>query len=495
MKYINYLTFLLLSVLLISCESIDDTYSEWRGDGKIRYTGKVNNLVVKAGWKRFHLTWENSFDSTVDKIKIKWISEGVSDSVSIDGNLEEYYTEPIFTNSNYEFIVTAINIDDNESMTANQYSRAYDENHEEVIGALRLEKKYFYLKDNLIIFWNPLIDDTNERTLEYMSNGQSKKIILTDDILKEKYYVIENIDSNSKVKIKRSGVIEDCFDRITFPPYDLDKSRISINSDFAIQVKELYNIDGELTINNIKDIKKLIFDFDLISLEDILYFPNLERVELGSGRYFNDQFKNNNSCRLSDIDISVEVLNMMKDINDIDLHVYNNHFNIKSRLNFAEDKGNPVLPDLEYLNISKWEISLNTDKDEGDNFTSNPEYLLDNNVNTVWQPLQVKDVIREHIFDIDMKEYNEIKGFLVRQPKDWQYQDMFFPISVEIMFSDNKEKWEKPFYFDDIRLGKGRGESRILNLPEKVNKRYVRLIVKDMPGWRNQTYLADFLLF
>lgn len=70
--------FWVLAVLLVSCnESLEDTYSDYAGNGKIRYVGKCTELDVTPGWKRLSLQWKNSMDATVDKIKVAWSSENV----------------------------------------------------------------------------------------------------------------------------------------------------------------------------------------------------------------------------------------------------------------------------------------------------------------------------------------------------------------------------------------------------------------------------------
>lgn len=71
MKRIKYLVNLLIAtVVSVSCgESLEDTYSDYAGNGKIRYPAKCSDLEVTVGWKRLELKWNNGVDAFTDKIK------------------------------------------------------------------------------------------------------------------------------------------------------------------------------------------------------------------------------------------------------------------------------------------------------------------------------------------------------------------------------------------------------------------------------------------
>ena len=57
-------------------ESLEDTYSDFAGDGKIRYVAKCSDLDITAGWERLIVTWVNGTDATIDKIKVACCSRG-----------------------------------------------------------------------------------------------------------------------------------------------------------------------------------------------------------------------------------------------------------------------------------------------------------------------------------------------------------------------------------------------------------------------------------
>ena len=59
------------AALLVGCgESLEDTYSDYAGDGKIRYVAKCTEFHATPGWERLLLEWTNGTDATVDKIKM-----------------------------------------------------------------------------------------------------------------------------------------------------------------------------------------------------------------------------------------------------------------------------------------------------------------------------------------------------------------------------------------------------------------------------------------
>lgn len=47
-----YLWLLLPLLIFGGCESLEDTYKDYAGDGPIRYLVKCDDLDVKAGWNR-----------------------------------------------------------------------------------------------------------------------------------------------------------------------------------------------------------------------------------------------------------------------------------------------------------------------------------------------------------------------------------------------------------------------------------------------------------
>ena len=51
-----------VAALLVGCgESLEDTYSDYAGDGKIRYVAKCTEVHATPGWERLLVEWINGW--------------------------------------------------------------------------------------------------------------------------------------------------------------------------------------------------------------------------------------------------------------------------------------------------------------------------------------------------------------------------------------------------------------------------------------------------
>ena len=71
-----YLWLLLPLLIFGGCESLEDTYKDYAGDGPIRYLVKCDDLDVKAGWNRLVVSWKSVDDPIIDKVKVSWTVDG-----------------------------------------------------------------------------------------------------------------------------------------------------------------------------------------------------------------------------------------------------------------------------------------------------------------------------------------------------------------------------------------------------------------------------------
>ena len=77
---------------MVGCgESLEDTYSDYAGDGKIRYVAKCTEVHATPGWERLLVEWINGTDATVDKIKVKWSCEDLKDSILLPSTTVEKF--------------------------------------------------------------------------------------------------------------------------------------------------------------------------------------------------------------------------------------------------------------------------------------------------------------------------------------------------------------------------------------------------------------------
>ena len=68
----RYLWILFVFFALAGCDDLEDTYSDYAGDGQIRYLTKCSDVKIVPGWEKLNMTWKNSTDPVVDSIRITW---------------------------------------------------------------------------------------------------------------------------------------------------------------------------------------------------------------------------------------------------------------------------------------------------------------------------------------------------------------------------------------------------------------------------------------
>ena len=69
-KKIYFAWMLAVVFALAGCEDLEDTYSDYAGDGMVRYVGKCKDVTVTPGWERLHVEWKNSLDPGIESIKV-----------------------------------------------------------------------------------------------------------------------------------------------------------------------------------------------------------------------------------------------------------------------------------------------------------------------------------------------------------------------------------------------------------------------------------------
>ena len=129
----KYLWILISLVLVAGCESLEDTYSDYAGDGAIRYLGKCTKVSIAPGWKRLIVKWVNNVDPVIDKIKVRWQVNDMKDSILLAPNTTEY-SIPDLEDGNYEVTVCAIDKNGNESLANPIFGRPYTPTHETIIS-------------------------------------------------------------------------------------------------------------------------------------------------------------------------------------------------------------------------------------------------------------------------------------------------------------------------------------------------------------------------
>lgn len=489
MNCIKY-SLILLLLFFISCESMEDTYDQYTKDGKTRYVGKISEFKLQEGWKRFILEWNNSEDNTVKSILLKWTDSKESDSIVLPKDYTTFETPQNFQDRIYTFSIYSLDQYNNKSIKATITGRPYTETHEDIKTFKNLEDKFFYLGDELIIFFADDNSDIINPRINYFKNGEAVSEDITPEILEAKVMCIPGIDSDKDVMITRSANVEGCADVIDFEPYVLDRTQFTLKADFSGMLKRENDLEN-ISTAFINSTETLFIDGDLISLEDVLRFPKLKKIVIGGHTYFHNDYLTDKTSTLIDKNTSVYALNKLIEKRDVVVEIYNDTYGIAEELELTS-LGNPAIPDLNLLDSENWTVECNT-IEMGDH--SHPEYILDDDASTTWKPLPKEIYGRKHELTIDMKESTKINGFLVRQPIGEDIFTDHFSNTIIVKVSDDGEVWRDIFINPVLHIGTARGQSTIINLSESQSCRYVRIFINDKTGNRKLTYLADFLLF
>lgn len=132
---------------------LEETYSNYTGDGTIRYLGKCKDLSVSPGWQRLIVKWTNHVDPVIDKIKVSWTLDGVTRDSLLEKGTTECNIHNL-KNGTYKVSVQSVDKDGNCSLPVLDYKRPYTLEHENVISFTRLFEQIFLDKRSFsIVFW------------------------------------------------------------------------------------------------------------------------------------------------------------------------------------------------------------------------------------------------------------------------------------------------------------------------------------------------------
>lgn len=486
MRIVQY-SWMFLLLLLGSCESLEDTYSDYTGDGVIRYLGKCTDVTVRPGWQRLIVNWVNNVDPTIDKIKITYKLNDVVRDTLVDKTVTEC-SLPRLQDGNYEVTVCSVDKEGNTSLGTPVFARPYTENHETVRSFTRLISKHYFVKDRLVLFFSDWTDDIEEAFLEYYNREGMQQLPLSKELIEQRYFLLpEAIDIEKGVVLKRKGHLEGCEDLIVFSPYKLSTERL-YTTDFKLIARERYG-QTEITNDFIQGLKEIEFDYSLTSFEDILNCPNLEKLILGKNRYLDLSRVDVNETysELSDLERSRFVLEVAHEVLGLKVERYNQHYFPGETFPYMKEMGNPELPTLDYLDTKGWTFTC-SEKDEYP-YDAHLERLFDGSFSNWWQP-EALNVARVYEIIVDMQEMLEIKGVRVAQRsfdvKDDFMSSFLLPNMIKMEVSENKLNWEDATFVIENTLGVSSGESTLLYLKTPKSVRYLKFIVND------QVYSSNF---
>lgn len=492
MKRLIYL--LSIAISLVACESMEDTYADYNTP-KERYVGKCSDLMLEQGWGRFRLSWTNSVDAAIENIKVKWEGEKeLPDSVILPAGTELYETEAIFTNQSYKFTVTAIDSRGMESFPVEVYGKPFTANSSLVEMFKTVEKKFFFVDDELIVMLYDAGKDIYDVQINYTSGGELMSHPIDSVDFVAGVLQISDIDAGTDVSISGDMKLTECIDTIPINSYVLDPAKRNWSGAFIGNMREQFDL-LEVPNEALDTLTTLYVDYNINSLEDILYLPKLERVVLGQRRMNTSSYYISGASYVStiaDVNASLFALRKMHDIKGIEVDIYGNQFLLKDSLDFENLYTNNRPPAVTVpADAGSWILSINHPEYYGNEDPSEDHpYELSNMLGDFndWQSIQQVGTLETHEIVYNMNELKTVAGFQFYQSTS-RFTRSYLPSTIEVHVSADGDNWETAFYQATMNVGGAPGEVTIAHMHEPKDIQYIKLIVRDVEAATNN-YVA-----
>lgn len=487
-------------MFLAGCESLEDTYKEYAGNGEIRYLAQCTQVNVNPGWEKLNLSWTNSPDPLIDKIKVLWVLDDKRDSVLLDSEATTYTITGLTKDQTYEIAICAVDKDGNTSLPVTNYVRPYTSTHETVLSFPQLIAKHFFVKNRLAIIFSAWSDNVSSARLTYTkANGTAGSLELSSAFLAANpcFLMDEVLLADSKVYLERKGYLGESEDLVSLPVIEFAPGYM-FSVDFKSVFMEKY---GKTQIDDtfVNSVQELEIDYSLASFEDILYLPNLKKLILGKNRFLNETYLNatkSASKLLDDVERSKFALKVANQLNGLTVERYNNHFLPNVTLPYMTEMGNPVVPTITPVSTSGWTYSS---VPENTSLSS----LFDGYDFTDWKPI-VQTAWRAHTVTVDMKMQRNIKGVRVTQkkfnPTSISSSDLeaaaYAPAILYIQSSTDGINWSVPTHVEGNTLGNTGGEITIINFKQATPATHLRFTLNDrLYGANYSVCLSDIVIF
>lgn len=474
----KYIGLLFAIFAIVSCESLEDTYKDFAGDGPIRYLGKCTDLTIQSGWNRLQVNWTNSPDPVIKNIKITWTKDGVVKEELLNRETSEYNITGL-EDGNYEVTVCAVDKDGNTSLKSTDYGRPYTENHEMVQAFTRIVSRHFFFKDRLILFFLGWEENVNEAYLTYTKkDGEAGRLDLTKNIVNGLYYLMPDaIDLSKPVEFYRKGHISGCTDEIVFHPIELEQNKI-YNADFKQEMLRQYGYES-IPEEWANTIEVLELDRSISNFADLLNLPNLKTLVLGKHRYILSEMAGDSErsqSKVYDPKMTNFVLKTLKELNGLVVERYNQHYKDLTP-SLISEMGEPELPEYNYLDLKGLKFTSNPKDENGAN--SHLEYLTDNNTSSYWEPYAMKESTTYDL-DLDLGSEKTLHGLKLVQTYFSELQAekrAKAPNTVKIYVSLDENNWQYATYLEELEIGNSTGETNIIPFAGEKQARYVRVRV------------------
>lgn len=461
--------------LLSSCgDSLEDTYKDYAGDGPIRYPGKVTNVSVNPGWECLRAKWTLSKDPAVKNIRVTWISEDGDSAQALLAPTDTVYTISGLDNENYRVMVQSIAEDGSTSLNDGFTRRPYTYEHEAVTAFTQGFNKYYLYKGHLLLFMGNWSDNILHFAINYTNKeGKADSLVLTKDVFKEQYVDVADVDFSKDITLQRTGLIEGCPDTIKFQPVSLTKNFL-MNTGFKKELRQHYGLGNDDVENFAASAQTVDLDYNLYSLEDLLYFTNLKTLNLGSRRYMLSS--NLVASTVTETKRSLWALEKLHEIGGVEVNMYANAYLGSSAPSFVNKHGVASIPVSEFYSSKGWSITTSTD----DSNNSELVNVIDGNNSTDWKSWPSQVGIRSFDLIINMKADKAVHGVAIVQSQSSDVKN-FLPenVTVEYATADEPENWHYLNGIDNYTLGNAQGETTIVKAAQAVNARYLRITVKE----------------
>ena len=471
--YLKYvITLILFAGFTAGCEKLEDTYSEYTGDGPEQYLSKIYDLQGSPQWLSVLLTWNLKLDPGRTAILVKWTDDEKTDSVILDKDSESYLVQGL-KNYEYKFSVNAIEQKDGETIKYSiddpVYVRPYSYESDELALFTRVVNKSFNVvnkqlfvtfdtwADNLISFKIGYYEKNNEEEQFWEATPEDN----VDNYPHGKPYALigENIDFSRPINVYRTGKVAEIGDVVLdLNPIAMYFDVPSFESDFAAEVRNKFDLTGEIKWSDIENVESLEIDYDQVSLTDILHFSRLKELHLGKNRYLASGTENQIKSTIKEQELSLVALEIAAKLGVKIYHYGKHYFDIVPDF-FTTSNVKTEIPVFTYLDPSVWTIEVSPEDALG--YNSGLGNLLRDD-NTQWLP-QPDTRLREHIIEIDMQENKNIAGFKIVQaaPSDSQLK---LPATLRVEVQNATGQWLPATYQEDVTIGNGKGETTIVYL-------------------------------
>ena len=426
-KYIINLLLAMVALLVGCNESLEDTYSDYAGDGKIRYVAKCSDLDIVPGWERLILSWVNGTDATIDKIKVAWMFEGQRDSVYLPGTATSYELTNL-VDGTYQFYVSAVDKFGNESLVETYSGRPYTRDHELMRSFSRGILKSFFVNGKMIFFSDQYSANIVEIKLQYKnSGGETKYYEFENPSSYDALITIDDVSMNpaDSVYILRKGTLENSPDTVVLDPVTINRKK-NFSAGFVHAITARYGYSTETQekedafLEFIENVEELELDYSIESLEDILFCTNLKKLVVGKNRHFVSKQVNSQdkSLILKSPEKSYAILEKAAEADVLGLKVDYYGHNTVSTMHYF----NKVYPFMTYMGYSAVPDDLEIipasalkENENGDNVYCDVDdvymdwdALVDGNVATAWST-STQQEMRIYEMYMELKETSLLK--------------------------------------------------------------------------------------